>query len=126
MGRRTKEELLSSNYYEWLKDCNELRADKKSGLKITPAGKEMLRTVPTPEKPYRKSGIQPEDVKPKKKAAKIKIDFDTNVIWPVKGGSFLCGVYNVSYGDEQCMVLCEREDCPFYGKGYFRAHGIKF
>ena len=125
MGRRTKEELLSANYYQWLVDCNVLREEKKSGLKLNADGKMMLRTVPSPESPYVPKG-QPAIEKPKKAAKKVKIDFTSSVVWPVKGGSFLCGVYNAPYGDEQCMVLCSREDCPFYGKGYFRAHGIRF
>jgi len=125
MARRTKEELIQSNYYEWLAASNVLREKKKAGTKLTAGEKMLLRTVPSPESPYVPAG-QPATEKPKKKSAKAKIDFDANVIWPVKGGSFLCGVYNVPYSDEQCLVLCEREDCPFYGKGYFRAHGIKF
>jgi hypothetical protein len=127
MGRRTKEELLSSNYYEWLEDCNKLRAQKKDGIKPTPSEKLLLKTLPTPEAPYSRAGKQPEEVKPKKKSAKaVKIDFTRDVVWPVKGGSFLCAVFNTPYTDEQCLVLCERDDCPFHGQGYFRSHGFKF
>jgi len=127
MGRRTKEELIISNYYEWLKVCNKLRAQKKDGVKLTPSEKTLLRIIPTPEEPYVDLADMPaEQIVKKKKFTKVKIDFDKNVIWPVKGGSFLCSVYNVPYGDEQCMVLCERDDCPFHGLGYFRSHGIKF
>jgi len=125
MGRRTKEELLSANYYHWLTDCNVLREKKKAGTKLSADEKMLLRTVPTPDSPYVLK-TQPAIEKPKKKSAKSKIDFDKNVVWPIKGGAFLCGVYNTPYTDEQCMVLCDRDDCPFHGLGYFRSHGTKF
>ena len=126
MGRRTKEELLASNYYEWLEYCNVLRQKKTDGIKLIPAEKQVMRSVPTPESPFVSKQSDATEQPKKKKTAKTKIDFDINVVWPVKASCFLCGVYNAPYGDEQCMVLCEREDCPFYGKGYFRAHGIRF
>jgi hypothetical protein len=125
MARRTKAELTQANYYEWLKVCNELRAKKKSGVKLTSEEKVLLRTVPSPEAPYSSS---PRSDVPKRKptAKKVKIDFDKNVVWPSTARSFLCAVYNVPYGDEQCLLFCEREDCPFYQVGYFRAHGVKY
>ena len=125
MARRTKEELLSANYYQWLADCNVLREEKKSGLKLSADGKMLLRTVPTPESPYVPKG-QPATPVKKKKTAKVKIDFTRDVVWPTKAQSFLCAVYNVPYGDEQCLLFCERNDCPFFGIGYFRAKGVKF
>jgi len=127
MGRRTKEELTQANYYEWLEVCNKLRAQKKDGVKLTPAEKVLLKTIPSPEAPYKSAGIQPEDVPVKKKKPVMKkIEFDKNVEWPIKGSSFLCAVFNIPYGDEQCMLFCERDDCPFHGVGYFRSHGVKF
>jgi len=123
MGRRTKEELLAANYYEWLAAADVLRAKKKDGVKLTADEKMLLRTVPSPESPYVPKG---QPATPAKKTVKKKIDFDATVVWPVKAQSFLCGVYNTPYTDEQCMLLCERDDCPFHGKGYFRSHGIKF
>jgi hypothetical protein len=126
MGRRTKEELIASNYYEWLEVCNQLRAKKKDGVKLTPAEKELLKTLPSPEDPFAGAAIKaPEPVK-KKKVVKTKIDFDKSVTWPEKGQSFLCAVFNSPYGDEQCMLFCDRDDCPFHGVGYFRSHGVKF
>ena len=127
MGRRTKEELIASNYYEWLEACNKLREQKKSGPKLTPAEKALLKTLPTPEAPYKSAGKQPEDVPVKKKKPVMsKIDFTKDVVWPVKASSFLCAVFNVPFTDEHCMLFCEREDCPFHGTGYFRSHGVKF
>lgn len=127
MGRRTKEELIASNYYEWLEACNKLRADKKSGLQLSPAGKALLKTIPSPEEPYAtNTGVALEPPIKKKKPVMKKIDFNKEVVWPVKAQSFLCAVFNVPYTDEHCMLFCEREDCPFHGTGYFRSHGIKF
>lgn len=126
MGRRTKEELTQANYYEWLKVCEDLRARKKNGEKLNSSQKAFLRSVPTPESPYVPSGEGATPVKKKVKATKVKIDFDKTVVWPIKAQAFLCGVYNIPYGDEQCMLFCERDDCPFHGVGYFRSHGIKF
>lgn len=126
MGRRTKEELTQANYYEWLEVCNKLREKKKEGVKLTPAEKELLKTIPSPESPYAGTAIQaPEPVKKKKPVMK-KIEFDKNVRWPEKALSFLCAVFNQPYTDEQCMLFCERDDCPFHGVGYFRSHGVKF
>lgn len=125
MARRTKEELLSANYYEWLAACDLLRKKKKDGSKLTASEKMLLRTTPSPESPYRPAGEDATQVK-KKKTVKVKIDFDKTVVWPIKAQAFLCGVYNIPYGDEQCMLFCERADCPFHGVGYFRSHGIKF
>jgi hypothetical protein len=128
MGRRTKEELKASNYYEWLEVCNGLRLSKKAGNKLTPAEKDVLKTIPTPETPYIIASIRLEESVPvkKKKPVMKKIDFDKNVVWPEKAQSFLCAVFNVPYTDEQCMLFCERDDCPFHGVGYFRSHGVKF
>lgn len=120
MGRRTKEELLSANYYEWLKACEAIREKKKSGTKLTADEKMLLRTVPTPEAPYKSAIDKP---KPPKKVVKAKIDFDKNVVWPEKGGAFLCAVFNAPFTDEQCVLFCERDDCPFNGVGYFKSHG---
>jgi len=125
MGRRTKAELQAANYYEWLEDCNKLRAKKKEGVKLTSDEKALIRTIPSPEKPYR--GNQPVVPEKKKPAAKkVKIDFDKNVVWVVKGRHFLCAVFNAPFTDEECLLFCERKDCPFNGVGYFRAHGVKF
>lgn len=129
MGRRTKAELQQANYYEWLEDCNKLRKKKKDGAKLTKEEKLLLRTVPQPEAPYRRDsdvlyGGTP--VQKKKKAKKTAIDFDKTVQWPVKGHAFLCAVFNVPYTDEQCILFCDRDDCPFHNIGYFRAHGVKF
>lgn len=126
MGRRTKEELTASNYYEWLETCNKLREQKKSGPKLTPAEKALLKTIPTPEDPYKSAEAQMAVVPKKKKPVKTKIDFDKNVEWPIKGGSFLCAVYNQPKRDEDCMIFCERDNCPFHGVGYFRSCGILF
>jgi len=130
MGRRTKEELITANYYEWLKVCNVLRDKKKNGTKLTADEKMLLRTVPTPEKPYVDSSGQcaagQAAIPSKKKPVKAKIDFDKTVKWVEKGSAFLCAVFNIPYTDEVCMLMCEREDCPFYGVGYFRSHGVKF
>lgn len=126
MGRRTKDELVKSNYYDWLAVCNGLRERKKNGEKLTPAEKVLLKTIPTPESPFAGAAIQPPEPVKKKKSVKTKIDFDKNVEWPIKGGSFLCAVYNVPYEDTQCLLFCERDDCPFHGTGYFRSHGVKF
>jgi hypothetical protein len=128
MGRRTKEELNQANYYAWLEVCNKLRADKKS-RKLTPVEKALLKTIPTPEKPYVDLAEMPAQMAAavkKKKAVKTKIDFDKNVEWPIKGGSFLCSVYNVPFEDTQCILFCEKEECPFHAIGYFRSHGVKF
>lgn len=125
MGRRTKEELIASNYYEWLEACNKLREKKKEGVRLTPAEKALLKCLPTPEEPYKPVEVEaPPPRKPK--VVMKKISFDKNVEWPVKGSSFLCAVFNVPYADEQCMLFCERDDCPFHGVGYFRSHGVKF
>lgn len=126
MGRRTKEELLAANYYEWLAACNTLREKKKGGTKLTSAEKVLLRTVPSPESPYVVTGEAATPAKKKVTAKKTKIDFDKNVRWPEKAGSFLCAVFNTPYTDEMCMLMCERDDCPFHGIGYFRSHGVKF
>lgn len=126
MGRRTKEELLSANYYEWLAASNLLRDKKKSGTKLTADEKMLLRTVPSPESPYVPKDAGQPAVKKKAKPAKIKIDFDKTVRWVEKGNAFLCAVFNTPYTDEMCMLMCDRDDCPFNGIGYFRAHGVKF
>jgi hypothetical protein len=127
MGRRTKTELQAANYDQWVGKCAELREKKKAGERLTLAEKSILKTLPTPEAPYKSAGIQPEDVPVKKKKPVMKkIDFDKNVSWPEKAQSFLCAVFNVPYTDEQCMLFCERDDCPFHGVGYFRSHGVKF
>lgn len=125
MGRRTKEELTQANYYEWLEACKVLREKKKGGTKLTADEKQTLRNVPTPEKPYAPRIAVIEERKEKRKAAAkaVKITFDKNVVWPEKGGAFLCAVYNAPYTDEQCVLFCEREDCPFNGVGYFKSHG---
>lgn len=123
MGRRTKEELLSANYYEWLAASKLLRDKKKSGTKLTADEKMQLRTVPTPESPY----LPPSAGRPAiKKAKPAKIDFDATVKWDVKGGSFLCAVFNLPRTDEDCMLMCHEVNCPFYDIGYFRSHGVKF
>jgi len=124
MARRTKEELLASNYYEWLEYCNGLREKKKNGERLIPAEKQVLRTVPSPESPFVSRSEDAPAVK-KKKLAMKKIDFDKNVRWIEKAGAFLCAVFNIPYTDEQCMLFCERDDCPFHGVGYFRSHGVK-
>ena len=126
MARRTKEELAAANYPAWVAKCGELRKQKKEGPRLTPAEKILLKTQPTPEYPYKPAGIQPENVPKKKKSVMKKIDFDKNVKWPEKALAFLCAVFNIPYGDEQCMLFCERDDCPFHGIGYFRSHGVKF
>lgn len=131
MARRTKAELEAANYYEWLKVTNELRAKKKNGVKLTPEEKTIIRTIPTPESPFgSKAEAEQQTAKKREKrrnaALKKMIDFDKNVVWPTKGGAFLCAVFNVPYTDEQCMIFCSKEDCPFHGIGYFRAHGEKF
>jgi len=125
LARRTKEELIQSNYYAWLEYCNGLREKKKGGEKLIPAEKQVLRTIPSPESPFASKSEDAPVVK-KKKAVKAKIDFDKNVVWPVKGNAFLCAVFNVPFEDTQCMLFCERDDCPFHGVGYFRSHGVKF
>jgi len=124
MGRRSKDELIQSNYYEWLEDAEKLRAKKKDGFKLTKEEKELIRNVPTVENPYSRHKDEPPKKKPK--AKKVVIDFDKNVVWPATARSFLCAVYNIPYTDEQCLLFCEREDCPFYQVGYFRAHGVKY
>jgi len=131
MARRTKAELEAANYYEWLKVTNELRAKKKSGVKLTPEEKTIIRTIPTPEAPYGGTTEVAQQAAIKKEqrllaAQKKVIDFDKNVVWPTRGGAFLCAVFNVPYTDEQCMIFCSKEDCPFHGIGYFRAHGQRF
>lgn len=128
MGRRTKAELQQANYYEWLEDCNKLREKKKNGDKLEKPEKMLLRTIPTPEAPYRRVSDVLQGGTPvrKKKIKKASIDFDKSVVWPTRARYFLCAVYNVPYGDEQCLLFCTREDCPFYQVGYFRAHGVKF
>ena len=130
MARRTKNELTDANYYNWLAHCDVLRKKKKDGVKLSSAEKMLLRTIPSPETPYSAGGdVLPGDVPPVKKkpsAKKTAIDFDRSVVWPVRGAAFLCAVFNVPYTDEQCMLFCERDDCPFHGHGYFRAHGVQF
>jgi hypothetical protein len=126
MGRRTKEELLSANYYDWLAASNVLREKKKSGAKLSADEKMLLRTVPSPESPYRPAGQPAIADKPKKKLIMKKITFDKSVRWGEKGNAFLCAVFNTPYEDSQCMLFCERDDCPFHGVGYFRSHGVKF
>lgn len=127
MGRRTKKELEAARYPEWLEERNRLRAQKKDGIKLTPAEKEVLKIIPTPEAPYYSliAQVAAEPIK-KKKPIKTKIDFDKNVEWPIKAQSFLCAMFNQPFSDEQCMLFCERDDCPFHGVGYFRSHGVKF
>lgn len=125
MARRTKEELIASHYYEWLHDCSFLRDEKKS-RKLTPVEKQTLKTIPTPEAPYLvEAKVAAEPIK-KKKSVMKKVDFNKDVVWPVKASSFLCAVFNVPFTDEHCMLFCERDDCPFHGVGYFRSHGVKF
>jgi hypothetical protein len=126
MGRRTKEELLSSNYYEWLEYCNTLRQKKADGIKLIPAEKQVMRSVPTPENPFVSKKSDAAEPPKKKKSVKTKVDFTRDVVWSTKGQSFLCAVFNLPYTDEMCMLFCERDDCPFHGEGYFRAKGIKF
>jgi len=52
VARRTKEELIASNYYSWLEVCDALRKKKKDGGKLSLKEKETLRTIPSPESPY--------------------------------------------------------------------------
>ena len=129
MGRRTKEELVQANYYAWLEYCNTLREKKKSGTNLIAAEKQVLKSMPTPESPFvsksEDASVLPTGVT-KKKFVKAKVDFDKNVVWPVRGNAFLCAIYNIPYQDEQCLLFCSRDDCPFNNIGYFRAHGIKF
>lgn len=130
MARRTKEELQASNYYAWLSDCDALRKKKKEGGKLSLKEKEILRTVPSPESPFVSQG---EDA-PKQESSKRKrsqktakpVSFDKNVNWKTAGGHFLCAVFDAPFADEQCMLFCKVEDCPFYQVGYFRAHGVHF
>lgn len=126
MGRRTKPQLEASNYYEWLEATDKMRAAKKLGVKLTPAEKAVLKAIPTPESPFAGVAIQPPEPAKKKKPIMKKIDFDKNVSWPEKAQAFLCAVFNVPFQDEQCILFCERDDCPFHGVGYFRSHGVKF
>ena len=125
MGRRTKKELETAHYSEWLEACNKLRAKKKSGEKLTPAEKAVLKNIPTPESPFALAA-EAKVAAVKKKPVMKKIDFDKNVSWPEKAQAFLCAVYNIPHGDEQCLLFCSRDDCPFINVGYFRSHGIKF
>ena len=125
MARRTKDELRAANYYAWLQLCDILREKKKTGLKLTSDEKTILRTIPSPESPFVSKSEDAPVVK-KKKAIMKKIDFDKSVVWPVKGNAFLCAVFNVPFEDTQCLLFCERDDCPFHGVGYFRSHGVKF
>ncbi len=127
MGRRTKKELDAANYPVWLEACNKLRAQKKDGVKLTPAEKSVLKTIPTPEAPYTAEAQVAADVSVKKKKPVMKkIEFGKDVEWPVKAQSFLCAVFNVPFTDEHCILFCERDDCPFICVGYFRSHGVKF
>ena len=113
MARRTKNELTDARYYNWLADCDALRKKKKDGEKLSSAEKTLLRTIPTPSSPYM-ADIDVTPVKKKPKVKKVSIDFDKTVVWPVRGAAFLCAVFNVPYTDEQCMLFCERTDCPFH------------
>lgn len=119
--RRTKEELAECGYYSWLKEVETLRGKKKSGVKLTPEEKEILRTIPTPEKPF--GGVEPKKTAIKPKS---QIRFGPEKEFKVGGGAFFCEVRELPFTDEECMLFCPIEDCPFNGKGYFRTKGIRF
>ncbi len=129
MARRTKEELEASGYYAWLKERERLLEKKKAGEKLTPVEKETVRVVPTPENPFKVSKeVSVDEIIPKahRPADMKKITFDETEEFEVKGGYFLCKVKNAPYQDVECMVMCSRNDCPFFGKGYFHSKGVKF
>jgi hypothetical protein len=131
MSRRSKAELEECGYYKWLEVCDALRKKKKDGGKLSSAEKEILRTVPTPESPYLTEAKQPTLKISSKNRSSTKrlIDPGTikkDVVWKTAGGHFLCAVFNAPYTDEQCMLFCKVEECPFYQAGYFREHGMKF
>jgi hypothetical protein len=130
MGRRSKDELIKSNYYQWLEDTTQLRKEKKEGRKLTKEEKVLLKSIPSVDNPYKRGGaVEPPKTSPKK-VFKKKVDFDKNVIWPVRGAGasahFLCAVFNLPKNDNDCLLFCEVEDCPFWQVGYLRAHGTKF
>lgn len=125
MGRRTKEELIQSNYYEWLKEKERLQAKKKSGEKLSKEEKRVVQFNPTPDKPWRgEGGAAPLTVQkePKQLGNLPSKDVD----WPIAGGGFVCAVRHMSCTDEECMLFCTIEGCPFYLRGYMRSKGHKF
>lgn len=125
MGRRTKDELTRSNYYEWLKEKELLQAKKKSGIKLSKKEKRVVQFNPTPEKPWKgEGGAAPPPVQ--KQKTKLGNLPSKDVEFITKGGSFVCTVVGGPQTDETCMLFCEVEGCPFYGKGYFRSKGQKF
>ncbi len=126
MGRRTKDELIQANYYEWLTEKERLQAKKKSGDKLSKEEKAVVRLNPTPDKPYigtRGSAVLPTVKKEETKLGSLP---SKDVEFLTKGGSFVCTVIGGPRTDEHCMLFCEVEGCPFYGKGYFRSKGLKF
>jgi hypothetical protein len=128
-NRRTKAELTECGYYTWLEDCKALRGKKKSGEKLTPAEKEVMRSTPTPERPYTPSRVVKESLQPKpqrNKKSTYKIDFGLEKEFEVKANHFFCEVKKQPHTDEECLLFCAVKECPFNGKGYFRSKGIKF
>lgn len=123
MARRTKDELRASNYYEWLQVKDALKAKKKAGFKLTAEEKELVRLDPTPDKPYLGTRGPAESVKRDVKRGTIPTK-DADM--PIVGGSFVCPLHGGPHTDENCMLFCDEERCPFYGKGYMRSKGIKF
>lgn len=123
--RRTKEELSQSNYYVWLAEKERLQAKKKSGDKLTKEEKRVVQFNPTPDKPWRgEGGAAPLPVQKEKKQLGVLPPKDVD--WPIIGGSFVCTVVGGPKTDEDCMLFCDVERCPFYGKGYMRSKGHKF
>lgn len=124
--RRTKEELNKSNYYEWLAEKNRLQAKKKSGEKLSKEEKAVVRLNPTPDKPYVSTRGPAALLTVKKEEIKLGNLPSKDVEFVCKGGSFVCTVIGGPRTDEDCMLFCEVEGCPFFSKGYFRTKGLKF
>jgi len=128
MSRRSKQELLESNYYEWLKDKEILQKKKKEGFKLTQAEKELIRTVPTVERPYvplNKTSETKQTKTPQRKEELKVIPWGREKEFEVKGGYFLCEVRHAPFNDVECVLFCERQDCPFYGEGYLKIKKLR-
>lgn len=124
-NRATKADLQAAGYYAWLEECHKLKEKKKAGIKLTKDEKSFMRTRPTTAQPYRPMG-QATNTSSAKVQRSFSVDFGVDKEFKTGGNSFFCEVRNVPFTDEECLLFCSVEDCPFNGKGYFRTKGIKF
>jgi hypothetical protein len=124
MTRRNKAQLLQSNYYAWLAEKERLQTKKKSGDKLTADEKRVVQFNPTPENPWK--GETGAALPVQKQIKRFGVLPSKDVDWPIAGGGFVCTVKSMPCTDEDCMLFCTIEGCPFYLKGYMRSKGLKF